>query len=381
MAEIHGSCEAGYEPMRDHMSASIDAGTDVGASVAVIHDGKMVVDLWGGYADEERTTPWEADTITNVWSTTKTMTFLAALIAADQGAIDFDRKVADYWPEFAAEGKGDVEVRHLMSHTSGVSGWAEPLTPEDVCDWDKSTALLAAQAPWWEPGTASGYHALNQGHLVGEVMRRATGQTLGTFFRTEVADKVGADFHIGLPAEHDHRVSKIVPPPPNEMTEGIDMDSVAMKTFINPALDATMSHTETWRRAEIGAANGHGNARGVATAQAAVTHGGAWNGHQLLSESAIDRIFDEQMSGIDQVLGVDVTFGMGYGLRLADWTFLPDSRICFWGGWGGSLIINDVDNNLTIAYMMNKMASALLGDERGANLVFAAYAGAGIELD
>ena len=115
-------------------------------------------------------------------------------------------------------------------------------------------------------------------------------------------------------------------------------------------------------------------------AQAAVTHGGSWNGHQLLSDAAIARIFDEQISGIDQVLGVDVTFGMGYGLRMADWTFLPDSRICFWGGWGGSLIINDVDNNLTISYMMNKMASAILGDERGANLVLAAYAGAGIEL-
>ncbi len=380
MAEIHGTCDAAYEPMREHMSASIDAGTDVGASVAVIHDGNMVVDLWGGHTDEAQSAPWEADTITNVWSTTKTMTFLAAHIAADQGAIDFDRKVADYWPEFAAEGKGDIEVRHLMAHTSGVSGWAEPVTAADICDWDKSTSLLAAQAPWWEPGTASGYHALNQGHLVGEVVRRATGQTLGNFFRTEVAEKVGADFHIGLSADHDHRVSEVIPPPPNEMTEGVEMDSVAMKTFINPITDATMSHSEVWRRAEVGAANGHGNARSVATAQAAVTHGGSWNGHQLLSEEAIDRIFDEQISGIDQVLGVDVTFGMGYGLRMADWTFLPDSRICFWGGWGGSLIINDVDNNLTISYMMNKMASAILGDERGANLVLAAYAGAGIEL-
>lgn len=378
MAEIHGTCQDAYEPMRDLLSGSIDAGTDVGASVAVIHDGAMVVDLWGGHTDEGRTTAWEADTITNVWSTTKTMTFLSALIAADRGELDFNRKVADYWPEFAAEGKGDIEVRHLMAHTSGVSGWAEPVTPDDICDWDKSTALLAAQSPWWEPGTASGYHALNQGHLVGEVLRRATGVSLGDFFRAEVAEPTGADFHIGLPAEHDARVSQVVPPPPAEMIDGVDPESVAMKTFINPMVDATMSHTETWRRAQIGAANGHGNARSVATAQAAVTHGGSWNGAQLLKPETIDVIFDEQMSGVDLVLGSEVTFGMGYGLKMADWGFLPEGRLCFWGGWGGSLIINDVDRNLTIAYMMNKMASALLGDERGANLVKAAFAGAGV---
>lgn len=379
MADIHGAADDRFAAIADLVSASIDAGTDVGASVAIVHEGEMVVDLWGGWADEAKTVPWEADTITNVWSTTKTMTFLSALMLADRGELDFHAPVATYWPEFAANGKEAVEVRHLMSHTSGVSGWAEPVTGDDICDLERSTALLAAQAPWWEPGTASGYHALNQGHLVGAVVERISGMSLGTFFRTQVAEPLGADFHIGLPAEHDARVAPVIPPPPLEMVDGVDPDSVAMKTFANPMVDASMSHTEAWRRAEIGAANGHGNARSVATAQAAVTHGGTYNGVRLLGQDTIDSIFDEQIRGIDQVLGTEVAFGLGYSVYMADWGFIPEGRICFWGGWGGSIIVNDVDRNLTVAYMMNKMASALVGDPRGAGILQAAYSAIGVD--
>ena len=164
----------------------------------------MVVDLWGGWADVAKTRPWEKDTIVNVYSTTKTMTALCALILADRGELDFDAPVARYWPEFAANGKAAVKVSHLMSHSAGLSGWKEPLKPEDIYDWDKAVALLAAQAPYWEPGTASGYHAVTQGYLVGEVVRRISGRSLGTFFREEVAGPLGADFHIGLPAREDH---------------------------------------------------------------------------------------------------------------------------------------------------------------------------------
>src|SRR5206468_2436124 len=149
----------------------------------------------------------------NVWSTTKTMTALCALILADAGDLDFNASVATYWPEFAAAGKDAVEVRHLMSHTAGLSGWTEPLTIEDLYDWDKATSLLAAQEPWWQPGTASGYHAVTQGYLVGEVVRRVTGQSLGTFFAKQIAEPLGADFHIGLDAADDARVATLVPPP------------------------------------------------------------------------------------------------------------------------------------------------------------------------
>ncbi|HET6795183.1 MAG TPA: serine hydrolase domain-containing protein [Acidimicrobiales bacterium] len=187
MAEVHGSCDHRFERVREVLSANLDSGADLGASVAVYLDGEAVVDIWGGWRDPDRTVPWDRDTIVNVWSTTKTMTALCALILADRGELDLDAPVARYWPEFAAGGKSEVLVRHLMSHTSGLSGWAEPVTMGDLYDWERTTSLLAAQGPWWEPGTASGYHALTQGYLVGEVVRRITGHSLGRFFADEVS--------------------------------------------------------------------------------------------------------------------------------------------------------------------------------------------------
>ena len=377
MAEIHGTFEDRFAALAEVLSANLDSGEDLGASVAVVHEGEMVVDIWGGHADPETTKPWEADTITNVWSTTKTMTSLCALMLVDRGELDVYRKVADYWPEFAANGKADIEVRHLMSHTSGVSGWEEPIDVAGILDWEKSTSMLAAQAPWWEPGTQSGYHALNQGHLVGEVVRRITGDSLGTFFKNEVTDPLDADFHIGLDPSNFDRVSNVVAPTGSPFGDGEPpaADSVLVKTFINPMVDATMSWTNEWRQGEVPAANGHGNARSVATIQGIIANGGEMNGKRFLKPETIDLIFDEQSNGTDLVLSVPVRFGMGYGLPTDMLPFLPaDRRICFWGGWGGSLIINDVDRNLAISYMMNRMGDGLVGDLRGAQIVMAALA-------
>src|SRR5256714_624072 len=203
MADIQGTVEPGFEGVRDTLASNIDSGDDVGASVAVIVDGRTVVDIWGGHIDEARTQPWQSDTIINVWSTTKTMAALCALMLADRGELDLHAPVARYWPEFKAAGKEGVEVRHLLSHNAGLSGWQEPMAPEDLYDWEKATSALAAQEPWWEPGTASGYHAITQGYLVGEVIRRVTGQTVGHFFADEFAAPLNADFHIGLAPEDD----------------------------------------------------------------------------------------------------------------------------------------------------------------------------------
>lgn len=374
MAEIQGTCDARFGAMADLLSANIDSGADVGASVAVTLDGEMVVDIWGGWADEAKAEPWQADTITNVWSTTKTMTSLAALVLVDRGELDVFAPVARYWPEFAANGKESVEVRHLMSHTSGVSAWAQPVVVDDIYDWEKSTSMLAAQAPWWQPGTASGYHALNQGHLVGEVIRRITGLKLGEFFAKEVAGPLGADFHIGLDPVHFHRVSNVIPPPPLPIDlTSIDPDSVMVKTFTGPAPDASVAWTPEWRQADIGAANGHGNARSVARLQSLVACGGEVDGVRLLSPATCELIFTEQANGVDLVLGMPVRFGIGYGLKSETFPYLPDGRICFWGGWGGSMIIVDLDRRMTISYMMNRMEAGLVGDFRGEGLTRAAY--------
>ncbi len=374
MAEIQGTNDARFDRIGELLSASIDAGTDVGASASVTVDGETVVDLWGGWTDEARTTPWAADTITNVWSTTKTMTSLAALVLADREELDLDAPVATYWPEFAAEGKERITVKQLMSHTSGVSGWAQPVEVADIYDWEKSTARLAAQAPWWEPGTASGYHALNQGHLVGEVIRRVSGQRLGQFFATEIAGPLGLDFHIGLDPSHFDRVSNVIPPPPLPFDlAAMDPDSPAVKTMTGPAPEASEAWTSEWRQADIGAANGHGNARAVARAQAVVANGGEVDGVRLLSPPTIARIFEVQADGIDVVLGVPLRFGIGYGLKSESVPHMPDGNVCFWGGWGGSLIVVDTDRRVTVAYVMNRMAEGVLGDARGADILAAAY--------
>ena len=375
---LGGTCSARFDPLRELFAGTLESGEDLGASLAVHIDGEMVVDLWGGWTDEARTLPWTENTITNVFSTTKTMTSLAALVLADRGDLDLDANVAAYWPEFAASGKAGIKIRQLLSHTSGVSGWVQPVTIDDVYDWDKSTAMLAAQAPWWEPGTASGYHALTYGHLIGEVIRRITGQHLGEFFAAQVAGPLGADFHIGLPPAEFHRVTNVVPPPsmPLDLTQ-LDPNSVAFKTFTGPDLDLNIerSGTERWRRADIGAANGHGNARSVARLQSAVACGGEVAGTKLLSETTINRILEVQSNSLDLVLGVPLKIGVGYGLPWPEvLPFVPAGRQCFGAGAGGSLVIADLDRRLTIAYVMNKMApDVMIAGRIGAALAERVY--------
>ena len=359
--------------MVETLSASLDAGTDVGASVAVLVGGEPVVDIWGGTVDEAGTAPWAEDTITNVWSMTKTMTFLCALMLADRGELDFYAPVATYWPEFKAGGKESVEVRHLMAHTAGLPGWDEPMVAEDLADWEKCTSLLAAQEPWWEPGTASGYHAVTQGYLVGEVIRRITGVSVGTWFASEVAGPLGADFFIGLPESEDHRVSMVIPPPPLDL-ENLNPSELAIRAMTNPPIDATYPRHAWWRRCEIPAANGHGNARSVAAVQSIVAGRGEARGVRLLSDEGCDRIFNEQIHGTDLILGAEYRFGKGYGLSSSMMPIGP--RACFWGGYGGSLIVMDQDAELTVCYAMNKMDGGLaVGDMRGANIVMAAVLG------
>ena len=375
MAEVQGTCDARFASLRAAFEEQLQSGEELGASIAIVIDGAPVVDMWGGWSDPEHTKPWERDTITNVWSTTKTMTALAALVLVDRGELDVHAKVSRYWPEFGANGKQDIEVRHLLSHTSGVSAWAQPVVVDDIYDWEKSTAMLAAQAPWWAPGTASGYQALNHGHLVGEVIRRITGRSLGRFFAEEIAEPLGADFHIGLDPTEFHRVSSVVPPPPLPIDfTTLDPQSVMIKTLTGPLCDAAESWKEEWRRAEIGAANGHGNARSVARIQSVISNGGEVGGVRLLSSETIDTIFDEQSNGVDLVLGLPLRFGIGYGLPQLDTIpYIPEGRRCFWGGWGGSLIVNDLERRMTVAYMMNKMAPGLIGSPRSEAYLTACY--------
>lgn len=352
-----GALDERFAALRDLLHANVEDGTELGASLCVIKDGEVVVDIWDGWFDRNKTVPWQRDTLTPVWSITKTMTNLCALVLVDRGLLDVNECVAHYWPEFAANGKDGVLVRHLLGHTSGVSGWAQPVTVDDLFDWDKSTAMLAAQEPWWEPGTASGYHLLNQGHLVGEVIRRITGLSPGQFFAKEVAGPLGADFHIGMDPVDFERVSPVTPPRPLDLDlSAIDPDGIPIRTFTGPFVNVSETRADRWKTAEIPAANGHGNARSVARVQSLVSHGGEVDGIRLLSPKTLDLIFEEQSNGKDLVLEVPLRFGIGYALpEPATVPSVQPGRRCFWGGLGGSFVLNDLENNLTIAYVMNRM--------------------------
>ena len=363
MSLVQGTCTDKFSAVKTAFEESLRTGADLGASVAVYHHGELVVDLWGGYKDAEKTQPWLEDTIVNVWSSTKTMTFLVALMLCDQGLLDFDAPVAKYWPEFAVNGKENIKVLHLMNHSSGLSGWATPLSHEDVADWEKCVSILEKQSPWWEPGTRTGYHALSQGHLIGEVVRRITGMTFGQYFKKEVADVLNADFHIGTPKSEFHRISPLQPPPPFNF-DGVSKDSVLWRTLHSAPLDANLANTEAWISAEVPAANGHGNARSIALIQSIIANRGEINGRRFFSEALSDQMFTKQITNNDLVLNGEFSFGLGYGLETSVMPIGPDG--CFWGGYGGSSISMNRELGLTTAYMMNKMEmSALYGDMRG----------------
>lgn len=368
MADIQGSYDGLFTAVPNALSALLDEG-DVGGSVAVFVGGEPVVDVWGGFADAGRTVPWQRDTIVNVWSVTKTMTALCALVLADRGELDPAAPVARYWPEFAAAGKERVLVRHLLSHTAGLPDWYGPV--DEIYDWPSATARLAAQAPQWEPGTAAGYHSLTQGFLVGEVVRRITGRSVGAFFADEVAGPLGADFHIGLSAEHDHRVAPAVPPPSRDedYTAGAAGSETAPASSTSPATPTALrvrdGNSLAWRRAQIPAASGFGNARSVALVQSVMACGGSVGGVRLLSRAGCERAWEEQFSGEDRVLGMPISWGLGYGRFGGTYG---------WGGWGGSTVMIEPESRVTVAYVTNQMREPAQ-DNRGVELLMAAYDG------
>lgn len=387
MADVKGHCDPHFSELSQILQDNVKSGVDLGASICINLNGKNVVDIWAGYTDETRTKTWEQDTIVNVWSTTKTITALAAFVLVERGQLDLEENVAKYWPEFAANGKENVKVKHILSHTSGLSGWEQKMKWQDICDFDKAATLLAQQKPWWEPGSKSGYHAMTMGHLVGEVVRRVTGKSLKQFVAEDIAGPLQADFQFGAKEKDWPRIATLVPPPPPPPpATKVSKDSVLYKTFTRPVVTAKIVETPLWRGADLGAANGHANARSIARMLSPITLGGSVEGLEqpLLSPKTIQLIFNEQYYGYDLVIGEEgpIKWGTGFGLAapgsLHGW--LPEGRVCFWQGWGGSLGMMDLDRGITIAYAMNKMDLGTLGGARTQSYVRAAYRALGIEL-
>jgi len=378
MGVVQGSCDTRFAPIRDIFEKSFADGEELGAAIAFCLDGKMVVDLWGGHRDVARTEPWTPDTLVNTYSTTKGMTALCAHQLIERGLLDLDAPVAKYWPEFAAKDKGAIPVRWLLSHQAGLPAVRKPLTQDMLYDWNAMAAALAEQEPWWEPGTRHGYHALTFGHLVGELIRRVSKQSVGTFFRENVAGPLGADFHIGLAAEHDARTSDLfgsmAPPSPTKggpvipgalgefLRDMTDPTTMAGAVFNNPPGRSDRVNTREWRAAEIPAANGHGTATSLARIYGALARGGEVGGVRLLEPASIEQARTEQAFGPDAVLGgLPMRFGLGFMLRQDFMPISPNANAFGHPGAGGSIGMADPDAKVGFGYVMNKMKLGLVG--------------------
>ncbi|WP_327120420.1 beta-lactamase family protein [Streptomyces sp. NBC_01341] len=380
MPQIHGHCDDRFTAVRDAFTANFAERDELGAAVTVLLDGAPVVDLWGGWADGARTRPWERDTVVNVWSTTKGPTALCAHLLVDRGLLDLDAPVADYWPEFAAEGKESVRVRHLLSHRSGVAGLREPHTLAELYDWELTTARLAATAPWWEPGTRSGYHAISYGFLVGEVVRRVTGLLPGEFLRQEITGPLGIDFSVGLPPRDAGRVAELVQPKSVAREQAAlfaRMEPVALASLLNPGTGIAAANTPDWRAAEIPAANGHGTARAVAALYGILAGHGSLDGRRILSKEAAERVREGQGSCRDLVLGAgfthDTELGLGLWLSGPNGSYGPNPRAVGHDGAGGSCGLADPEAGVALGYVMNRMGPNIADDPRKMALVDAVY--------
>ena len=374
--EIHGHCDERFASLRDEFERNFTERGEVGASFAATVEGEYVVDIWAGHRDEAKTLPWEQNTLACVFSATKTMTALSALLLFDRGELSFDDRVTKYWPEYGQNGKQSTEIRHFMGHTAGLPGFGEKLTLAQLYDWDYATSVLERQEPWWRPGEMCAYHPMTQGFLVGEIVRRITGQSLGTFFRENVATPLDADFHIGLDPTHYARTAQMLADREwvAELSEPREEDLpeyMRGREMGAPSIMPPVTNSDGWRRAEIPAGNGHGNARSVVRAQTAVANGGAAFGVNLISPAAIEQIFREQGNIVDS----DIKHGIGYGLTGAAMQMPQGAKVCWWAGFGGSTILLDHTNRACLSYVMNRMHSGFFGDMRGSSLTGAFYEG------
>ena len=385
MSESHGTTATGFEGVRTAFEANFDKGLEIGAAFSAYYRGEKVVDLWGGVADVETGRSWDERTLALVFSTTKGATAMCANRLAQEGALDVDAPVAKYWPEFAAGGKEEIPVSYLLSHQAGLAWIDGEMTLEEALSWDPVVDALARQVPVWEPGTKQGYHATTYGWLVGEVIRRITGRSVGAYFRDEIAKPLGLDFWIGLPAEEEARVATLVgglsDPALQEDPEvhKLVMQFMGPDTVLGKALFApggAMSGPDIWNSralhaAEIPAANGIGDARSIARMYAACV--GEVDGFRILTDEQVALATLKRTNGPNIVLlDLDIQFGLGFMLRTG-FIELGGPRSFGHFGAGGSVGWADPDAGLAFGYVMNRMDMGLAGDTRSFDLVNACY--------
>jgi len=386
-AEIHGHCDERFAAVREEFARNFEERGDIGAACSIIIDGEPVVDLWAGWLDEKRTRSWGRDSIINIYSIGKAMTAIAVLRLVDEGLVDLEAPAATYWPEFAAGGKAEVPVRLLLTHETGLIAVRRPLPPGSFLDWDLMTSELAGQEPWWTPGEGHGYHTNTFGFLGGEIVRRVTGRSLGTYFREEIAELLNADLLIGFGPEYDHLTADSIPyrgeQDPNRRPwldqdpatlEGVELGRYLAYRNPPPKEDGSTSvNSRAWRAAEYPSTNPHGNARGVARLFGALARGGELDGFRVLTEPTIDRANTIEADGEDIVLGRPTRFGLGFQLTIPGIRPLGPNPRAF-GHYGASALVGfaDPDEKLGFSYVCNQ-AGRSWRDPRNIALIDAMY--------
>ena len=379
---VAGEYDERFAPVVDEFVRNFDDRDEVGASLCITLDGATVVDIWGGVADPKTGRAWERDTVSIVHSCTKGATALCAHVLAAQGKLDLEAPVAEYWPEFARAGKETATVRMMLDHSVGVPVLRGEVAPGELYDWERMVARLEAEEPFWEPGTRHGYHMINFGWTVGELVRRSSGRSLGTFFREDVAEPLGIDFWIGLPEEHEDRVAPVIPTlrqkgdPLSSFELAVVSDRASVSALAIANIAGMNPNSRDAHAAEIGGGGGITNARGLAGMYTPLALGGG----ELVDRDGLDRM--RRVSSAvnrDATLCIGTRFAMGFMVSM-DNRSRPDADSVILGehafghvGAGGSIGFADPSQGLAVGYSMNRMGKGILLNERGQSLVDATY--------
>ncbi|MBS0488541.1 MULTISPECIES: serine hydrolase domain-containing protein [unclassified Phenylobacterium] len=370
--EIHGLCPERFAGVRAAFEDNFATGQELGARFSLVQRGELVVDLWAGFADRQRTKAFDETTLTPVFSTTKAIAALLIARLVDAGKLDYAQPVADVWPEFAQAGKGAITVEQVMSHQEGLSGFPEEMEPSLWFDWDAICAKLAAMAPLWPPGSASGYHPITFGYLAGEIFRRVDGRTMGAALREDLAGPFGLDLWIGLPDAEHHRAADLQRP--NGLPNFGEINAATKAAFLTPWSSPAGRGQAEWRRIEIPSANGHATAPALARLIGALANDGWLDGETILSPALIAEASRERIHGQDLVLPFVMSWGAGFMRNSAVKVWGPGEQTFGHSGWGGSCAFADPETGLAGAYVMNKQSTDLIGDARAKRLIEAAYA-------
>ena len=372
MVEIAGSAPARFGAVKDAFAANFEAGEELGARFTLVEAGEVVLDLWAGWADRARSKPFDDRTLTPVFSTTKAVAALLIARLVDEGKLDYGQTVASVWPGFAANGKASITIEQVMSHQEGLSGFPDQMDPALWFDWDAICARLAAMAPLWPPGTASGYHPITFGYLAGEVFRRVDGRTMGQALREDLAQPFGLDLWIGLPDSEFGRVAELQRP--SALPDFGHLNEATRAAFLTPWSQPGGRSQAEWRRMEIPSANGHCTALALARLMGALANDGWLDGEDILSPGLIAEASRERIRGQDLVLPFEMSWAAGFMRNEAVHPWGPGNATFGHSGWGGSCAFADPERRLAGAYVMNKQSTDLLGDARPKRLIEAAYA-------